>query len=161
MAPTAPSLPPDFVDLLAAFAAARVRYLVIGGYAVGYHDRPRTTKDLDLLLDPDPVNVQRACDALRTFGAADEIVAELAASREDEIVWMGVPPLRVDLLKQAAGVTFDEAWSRRITAAWSGIDVAIISLDDLVVAKRAAGRPQDRVDATNLEKARRRARGKP
>ena len=66
----------------------------------------------------------------------------------------------MDLLKRAAGVKFDDAWSRRITAEWGGTDVAIISLDDLVIAKRAAGRPQDRVDAANLEKARRRKGGK-
>ena len=67
----------------------------------------------------------------------------------------------MDLLKRAAGVKFDDAWSRRITAEWGGTDVPIISLDDLVVAKRAAGTPQDRVDAANLEKARRRKGGKP
>ena len=65
-----PKLPPDFVDLLAAFADAEVRYLVIGGYAVGYHNRPRATKDLDLLLADDPDNIEQACRALSAFGAS-------------------------------------------------------------------------------------------
>src|SRR6186713_128741 len=99
-----PQLPPDFADLLTAFAAAEVRYLIIGGYAVGYHDRPRTTKDLDVLLDADPENVRRACDALLTFGAPASVVSQLRTSADDEIVWMGIPPLRIDLLKNAPGV---------------------------------------------------------
>lgn len=133
MAKTRPNLSADFVDLLAAFAGADVRYLVIGGYAVGYHDRPRTTKDLDLLLDPDPANVERACDALRTFGAPDTVIADLAAANDEEIVWMGVPPLRVDFLKRARGIDFPEAWSRRVSVEWSGARVFLISRDDLVV----------------------------
>jgi len=72
-----PNLPLDFVDLLAAFARAEVRYLINGGYAVGYPDRPRTTKDLDILLDSAPENIRRACDALLEFGAHVEIAAHL------------------------------------------------------------------------------------
>jgi hypothetical protein len=148
-----PSLPPDFVDLLAAFARAEVRYLVIGGYAVGYHDRPRTTKDLDLLIDPAPENVQRMCAAVQEFGAAPGVIADLKASSTDEIVWMGHPPLRVDFLKQIAGVDFAGAWSRRVVDAWSSVPVLIMSLEDLIAAKRATGRPQDLIDARNLERA--------
>jgi hypothetical protein len=150
-----PDLPADFAELLAAFADAEVRYLVIGGYAVGYHDRPRTTKDLDLLLDPSPANVVRACAALRQFGAAESVIRDLETSTSDEIVWMGAPPLRVDLLKKAPGVDFDDAWKRRVLDDWNGVKVSIISLDDLVQAKQAAGREQDLLDARNLERRRR------
>jgi hypothetical protein len=149
-----PSLPQDFVELLAAFGRADVRYLVIGGYAVGYHDRPRTTKDLDLLLDPAPDNLRRACEALSEFGAPAEVVGHLLAARADEIVWMGRPPLRVDFLKDAPGVDFPGAWARRVADTWSGVPVWIMSVDDLVRAKRAAGREQDLIDARNLERAR-------
>jgi hypothetical protein len=154
MAHDTPSLPPDFVELLAAFGRADVRYLVIGGYAVGYHDRPRTTKDLDLLLDPAPDNLRRACEALREFGAPGEIASHLLAARADEIVWMGHPPLRVDLLKDAPGVEFSTAWARRVADTWSGVPVWIMALEDLVSTKRAAGREQDLIDARNLERAR-------
>jgi hypothetical protein len=94
-----PKLPADFVDLLAAFADADVRYLVIGGYAVGFHDRPRATKDLDLLLADDPDNVERACRALGAFGATPATIEALRHSDNDEVVWFGVPPVRVDLLR--------------------------------------------------------------
>jgi hypothetical protein len=149
-----PNLPLDFVDLLAAFGRAEVRYLIIGGYAVGYHDRPRTTKDLDLLLDPAPENIRRACGALLEFGAHADIAAHLQMAVEDEVVWMGHPPIRVDFLKEAPGVDFAEAWDRRIADTWNGVPVMVISRDDLIGAKRASGREQDLIDARNLERAR-------
>ncbi len=149
-----PNLPLDFVDLLAVFGRAEVRYLIIGGYAVGYHDRPRTTKDLDLLLDPAPENIRRACGALVEFGAHADIVTHLQAAVEDEVVWMGHPPVRVDFLKDAPGVDFAEAWERRIADSWNGVPVMVISRDDLIRAKQASGREQDLIDARNLERAR-------
>jgi hypothetical protein len=81
-----PKLPPDFVDLLTEFAASEVRYLVIGGYAVGFHDRPRATKDLDLLVGGDAENVRRACEALDAFGVTSPIVEAFRAAADDEIV---------------------------------------------------------------------------
>jgi hypothetical protein len=148
-----PSLPVDFVDLLAAFGGADVRYLIIGGYAVGYHDRPRTTKDLDLLLDPAPDNIRRACRALLEFGAHVDIAARLEAAVDDEVVWMGYPPVRVDLLKDAPGVDFAEAWGRRVCTDWNGVPVSVISRADLIRSKRASAREQDLIDARNLERA--------
>jgi hypothetical protein len=149
-----PNLPQDFVDLLEAFGRADIRYLIIGGYAVGYHDRPRTTKDLDILLDPEPDNIRRACRALLEFGAHPEIAAHLEAAVEDEVVWMGHPPVRVDLLKDAPGVDFGRAWARRAAVTWNGVTVAVLSHDDLIRSKRASGREQDLIDAHNLERAR-------
>lgn len=151
-----PNLPPDFVDLLAAFGHAEVRYLVVGGYAVGYHDRPRTTKDLDLLLDPMPENIQRACDALLEFGAPADVAAHLRAAGPDEVVWLGHPPLRVDFLRDVPGVGFADAWARRVTDVWGGVGVCVMSVDDLIRTKRASGREQDLIDARNLERARQR-----
>ncbi len=153
MKPQQPNLPPDFADLLSAFGVADVRYLVIGGYAVGFHDRPRTTKDLDILLDPAPENVRRACDALIEFGAHLDIAEHLYAAVADEVVWMGHPPVRVDFLKDAPGVDFAEAWSRRAISEWSGVTVHVIGRGDLIRAKRASGREQDLIDARNLERA--------
>lgn len=146
-----PILALDFVDLLAAFDRAEVRYLIIGGYAVGYHDRPRTTKDLDLLLDPATDNIQRASQALLDFGAPVEIAAHLEAAVADEVVWMGHPPVRVDLLKDAPGVDFAAAWARRVVDVWSGVSVSLISREDLIRSKQASGREQDLIDARNLE----------
>ncbi len=147
-------LPPDFADLLAEFERADVRYLVIGGYAVAFHDRPRTTKDLDVLLDPEPTNVERAARALTEFGAPESVARDLIAAAPDEIVWFGTPPARVDLLKSAPGVDFGAAYARRVEQRWAGATASIISLEDLIASKRAAGRDRDVLDAKNLERAR-------
>lgn len=143
-------LPQDFADLLAAFAACNVRYLVIGGYAVGVHDRPRTTKDLDVLLDPSAENIQNACRALDEFGAPTSIVDHLRSVREDEVVWWGSPPLRIDLLTSIPGIEFEGAYTRRMEVRFGRNIGQVMGLDDLITAKKAAGRPQDLVDAQRL-----------
>jgi hypothetical protein len=149
-----PILPADFVDLLTEFVAADVRYLVIGGYAVGFHDRPRATKDLDILLADDPENVARACKALAAFGAPQAIVDGLRAAANDEVIWFGVPPARVDLLKSASGLDFGAAYERHSTMKAGALTVAVAGLDDLIAMKVAADRDQDRVDVKRLERVR-------
>jgi hypothetical protein len=147
-----PKLPPDFVDLLTEFDTAEVRYLVIGGYAVGFHDRPRATKDLDLLVGDDADNVSRACDALAAFGASAAIVESFRAAKYDDVVWFGVPPARVDLLKSAEGIEFASAYGRRAHFSSGGVMVPVVAIEDLIAMKRAAGRDQDRVDVKKLER---------
>lgn len=147
-----PKLPPDFVDLLTEFDAAEVRFLVIGGYAVGFHDRPRATTDLDLLVGDDAENVRRACDALAAFGASAAIVESFRSANYDDVVWFGVPPARVDLLKSADGIVFARAYERRSHFNSGGVMVPVVAIEDLIAMKRAAGRDQDRVDVKKLER---------
>lgn len=146
------------MDLLAAFAHASVRYLVIGGYAVGFHDRPRATKDLDLLLADDPDNVERACRALDAFGAAPATVQALRQSANDEVVWFGIPPVRVDLLKSVPGIEFDAAFARRVPMETGELTLPVVGLDDLIRMKRAADRDQDRADVRRLERRQQKSR---
>jgi len=143
-------LPQDFADLLAAFAACDVRHLIVGGYAVGVHDRPRTTKDLDILLDPSKENLHNACRALDEFGAPAAIVDHLRHAKEDEVIWWGNPPLRIDLLTAIPGIEFTGAYLRRVEVQFGECVGQVIGLDDLILAKRAAARPQDLVDAERL-----------
>jgi hypothetical protein len=147
------SLSPDLVEVLAAFESAGVRYLVIGGHAVSLHARPRTTKDLDVWLDAAPENIGRACDALLRFGVPKHLVDDLRTARPDEIVWMGRIPTRIDFLQTVPGLAFGAAWKRRVTADVAGVPVQFIGRDDLIVNKRAVGRPQDLRDARALERA--------
>ncbi|MBK9266255.1 MAG: nucleotidyltransferase [Polyangiaceae bacterium] len=142
----------DFRDLLAEFVDEKVEFMVIGGYAVAYYDRPRYTKDIDLWINPAPTNIDAASRALASFGAPLHIVNALRNAREDEIVWLGTPPLRIDFLRAVAGMHFEEAWQRREMVRWDDIDVPVIGIDDLLASKRAAGRPQDLVDVANLER---------
>jgi hypothetical protein len=139
--------------MLAAFGAARVRYLVVGGHAVGVHARPRTTKDVDLWLDASAENVSRACAALRAFGAPAGIIEDLRTADPSEIVWMGRAPARVDLLLSLPAVDFASAWRRRVEVDVEGVRVHVIGRDDLVANKMAVGRPQDRRDVRAIERA--------
>jgi len=146
----------DFKDLLSAFDDAKVRYLLIGGYAVSFHSRPRYTKDIDLWVASEPENLQRVQAALATFGAPPSVLEALRSLGPDEILYMGNAPVRVDILQNVTGVEFEGAFGRRVEAEWDGVPISIIGVEDLIAAKRAAGRPQDLLDAEELVKARHR-----
>jgi hypothetical protein len=148
------NLHPDFKDLLAELARDGVRYLVVGGYAVAFHGRPRATKDIDLWLAGDRDNLARAAEALRRFGAPSQIVGLVAALGPSDIVYMGSPPVRVDLLRAIDGIEdFEAAWSSRVEAIWDGVTVPILGRELLIRNKRASGRPRDLLDAEDLEHA--------
>jgi len=151
--------PPDLVAMLSAFGDAKVRYLIVGGHAVGVHARPRTTKDLDVWLDPGRENILRACRGLRSFGAPQSIVDDLRTAAPDEIVWMGRVPARVDLLLSIPGVEFDAAWPRRVEIEVEGLRLPVIGRKDLIANKLATGRPQDRRDVRAIERSGRPRRG--
>jgi hypothetical protein len=144
---------PDFKDLLSALADSRAEYLVVGGWAVGFHSEPRVTKDLDLLIGTDAANLARVVDALRTFGAPHTIVDQLANLGPDEFLFLGSPPARVDLLRTIPGVDFSAAMSRAMRVDWGGVPASIISREDLIASKRAAGRERDLRDLKKLELA--------
>jgi len=148
-------LHPDFKDLLSALAATNAEYLVVGGWAVGYHAEPRFTKDLDVFIGPSHQNLEAVARALTQFGAPPAIIDSLRGLGPDEFLFLGAAPVRVDILRRVDGVTFAEAYSRRETAQWDGIPVSVIGFDDLVAAKKAAGRERDRRDLKLLEAARR------
>jgi len=148
-------LHPDFRDLLSAFADAGVEYLVIGGYAVSFHTRPRSTKDIDLWIRDSEENLARVLSALDVFGAPESVIEGLERGSSTDIVWFGVPPTRVDILRTIEGLEFDEAYRTRVDTTWDGVPVSVIGREDLIRAKRAAGRPQDLIDVRALERARR------
>jgi hypothetical protein len=144
------SIPSDFRDLLAEFAAAGVEYLVVGGYAVGVHAEPRFTKDLDVWIGDAPENLARAKAALASFGAPNDLLVRFDEATPEDVLWMGAPPLRIDILKGVPGGEFSAAYARRVSTDWSGVQASIIARDDLVAIKRASGRPQDLADVAAL-----------
>lgn len=143
----------DFSDLLNLFKANNVKYLVIGGYAVIQYTEPRFTKDLDLWISTHPDNAEAVFNALKEFGAPLEGLSPKDFSEEGYFYQMGVPPVRVDILMGIPGVQFDDAWERRVEVQFDDVSVTMISREDLILAKRAAGRPQDLLDADSLEQA--------
>jgi hypothetical protein len=146
----------DFKELLSAFNAHSVKYLVVGGYAVSYHAQPRATKDLDLFIKADPANADAAYAALADFGAplAEIDKSDLADPRK--FIRFGQPPIAIDILSGIDGVDFDQAWERRVEGVIdpkSGLTVFIISRTDLIASKLAAGRMRDLADVEEIREA--------
>ncbi len=141
----------DFVEMLSEFSATGVEYLLVGAHAFAVHARPRATGDLDLWVRPTAENEARILEALRRFGAPMFALEAGAFQRPGEVVQLGVPPHRIDLLTSISGVEFEEAWTRRIEVEVEGVLVPILGREDLIRNKRAADRPQDRADVSVLE----------
>jgi len=142
----------DFSDLLRIFNDHNVKYLVIGGYAVVQYAEPRFTKDLDVLISTDIENAEAVFAALREFGAPLAGLTPKDFSEEGFFFQMGVSPIRVDVLMGIPGVRFDECWGRRVEVDFEGLKIIFISKQDLIASKRAAGRPQDLIDADLLSR---------
>jgi predicted nucleotidyltransferase len=143
----------DFSDLLRIFNDNRVRYLVIGGYAVIQYAEPRFTKDLDVWISTDAENADAVYKSLHEFGAPLTGLTVKDFAEEGFFFQMGVPPIRVDVLMGIPGATFDECWKRKVESDFDGLKVCFISKEDLIVAKRASARPQDLIDADLLSKS--------
>jgi hypothetical protein len=146
----------DYKDLLSAFHAHGVKYLIVGGYAVILHAQPRFTKDLDLFIKADPANASATYAALAEFGAALEGFRPEDFADRSSLFRFGREPRGFDVLPDIPGVDFDAAWERRVETVidpTSGLKANFISADDLIAAKMAAGRPQDIADADAIRKA--------
>ena len=142
---------PDFVDLLRAFIAADVRFLIVGAYALALHGRPRATGDLDLWVDATPENAARVMRALGAFGAPVAEISEADFSREGVTYQIGVPPGRIDILTELTGLTFSEAWTDRVRHAFGDVEVDFIGRAAFIRNKRATGRPKDLGDIEGME----------
>jgi hypothetical protein len=140
----------DFSDLLRIFNEYNVRYMVIGGYAVVQYAEPRFTKDLDVLISTDATNAETVFNALREFGAPLAGLTPNDFAEEGFFFQIGVPPVRVDILMGIPGIQFEDCWNRRVEVDFEGLRVIFISKQDLIASKRAAGRPQDLIDADLL-----------
>jgi hypothetical protein len=139
---------------------AGVRYLVVGGYAFGFHVEPRTTKDLDIWVDPSPENVQLLYKALADFGAPLAGVTEEDFRNSELVYQIGVPPNRIDIIMGLEDISFDEAWKNKFEATYNDATVHVVGRDDLIKIKRAAGRPQDLEDVQGLEASRKYVKSK-
>jgi hypothetical protein len=145
----------DFKDLLKLFNAHKVRYLVVGGYAVMKYTEPRYTKDLDIWIEASPRNARAVFKALREFGAPLVNLTEADFTKEGFCYQMGRPPARVDILMSIEGVRFADAWPNRVKTDFDGVSGHVISRQDLIANKRAVGRPQDLIDVDSLVKSER------
>ncbi|MGH9253441.1 MAG: hypothetical protein ACRD3C_02605 [Vicinamibacterales bacterium] len=142
---------PDFVDLLRAFIAADVRFLVVGAYALGLHGRPRATGDLDIWVDATAENASRVMRALQAFGAPMQDITESDFTKPGVTYQIGVAPVRIDILTELTGLTFAEAWPDRIRRPFGDVEVDFIGREAFIRNKRATGRARDLVDIEGLE----------
>jgi hypothetical protein len=141
----------DFRDLLAEFNAHHVEYIVVGGHALAAHGFVRATKDFDVWVRPSVANAPRVLAALAAFGAPLHDLSEADLASPGTVFQIGVPPIRIDVITAIDGVNFDEAWPKRLAAPFADQMAPILSRQDLIRNKRAAGRPQDLLDAEWLE----------
>jgi hypothetical protein len=142
---------PDFAALLRELSAAEARFMVVGGYAVSFHSRPRATGDIDIWVEPAAANAARVFRALRAFGAPLQGLAEADLTQPDVVYQIGVPPRRIDLLTSLTGLSFDEAWADRTPGLLGGLEVHFLGREALIRNKRALGRARDLADLESLE----------
>lgn len=146
----------DFNELLSIFNAHKVKYLVVGGYAVAFHAQPRATKDLDLFIKPDADNGKAVYAALSQFGAPMARLTPQDFSERGRFFRMGHAPVMVEIFPDIKGVDFDRAWEKRVETTIdpeTGLTAFLISRDDLIAAKLVTARPQDLADVEAIRKA--------
>lgn len=140
----------EFVHLL---NTSRVRYLLVGAWALAFHARPRYTADVDVFVERSPENAERLMEVIERFGFRGIGIEPGDFLETDRVVQLGRAPNRVDLLTGISGVSFEEAWEDRVTATLSGIEVTVIGREHLIRNKRAVNRAKDRADIEWLERS--------
>ncbi len=143
-------LPYDFKEFLKLLNEKEVRYLLIGGYAVGYHGYPRATNDMDIWIALHPKNAEKVVKVLREFGFNLPELEPALFLKENSIIRMGIPPMRLEISTGISGVEFEECYESRIVDTIDGMQVNIIDLQHLKINKKAAGRLKDLADLENL-----------
>jgi hypothetical protein len=141
-------LPPDFKEFLQLLYCNKVEYLLIGGYAVGYYGYPRATGDMDIWVNATQQNAERMVGVFGVFGF-NEVSPEIFL-RKSQVIRMGVPPLRIEVLTSISGVSFTECFSGRAIVVIDEVKVNLISLHHLKINKKASGRYKDLDDLEHL-----------
>ncbi len=145
-------LPSDFREYLKLLNDHKVKYLLIGGYAVGYHGYPRATNDIDIWIEKSEENANKIVDAIREFGFNIPKLTPKLFLTKNNIIRMGKEPMRIEIVIDIDGVEFDNCYKKKIIANIDGIKVNIIGLKDLRKNKRASGRHKDLADLNYLPK---------
>lgn len=141
----------DFKEFIQSLNDNRVRYLVVGGYAVALHGYPRYTKDIDIWIEMTATNARKILKALDQFGFASLGLKEGDFLVEDQIIQLGYAPSRIDILCTLPGVEFKECYNKRVQVEIDGVKVNFIDIDNLRKNKKATGRLQDLADLEQLQ----------
>ncbi|MBI3320371.1 MAG: hypothetical protein HYZ89_07300 [Candidatus Omnitrophica bacterium] len=135
----------------------RVRYCIVGAYAVAFHARPRYTKDLDVFIEPSLKNGERITAALKAFGFGELRLAPEDFVQPGQFIQLGYEPVRVDLITSLAGFTFEQVWRHRAVGNYGKVRAFFIGRDELIRNKELSGRRQDQADLEKLHPSRRRS----
>jgi len=141
----------DYKDILRSLSAENVRFILVGAYALAAHGYPRATMDIDIWVMPSPENADAVLRALRRFGAPLQDLTKEDLLTAGTIFQIGVAPRRIDIITAASGLQFEPAYQNSIPVTIEGIEVRILSIDDLILNKKATGRTKDLADAEVLE----------
>ena len=141
----------DYRDMLHTLTDEKVRFILVGAYALAAHGYPRATMDIDIWVMPSPENADAVLRALSRFGAPLHNLTKEDLLKDGTIFQIGVAPRRIDIITAASGLRFEQAYQNSILVSIEGIDVRIPSIDDLILNKRATGRTKDLADAEALE----------
>jgi hypothetical protein len=141
----------DYSDMLRALSDGKVRFLLVGAYALAAHGYPRATMDVDIWAMPSPENADAVLRALRRFGTPLHNLSKEDLLQDGTVFQIGVAPRRIDIITTASGLLFEEAYGRSLSVNIEGIEVHILSISDLIRNKRASGSTKDLADTEALE----------
>jgi hypothetical protein len=142
----------DLREFIALLNSHEAEYLLVGGHAVAFHGYPRYTGDIDFLIRPTATNATRVLAVLNAFGFGGVGLSESDFARPGQVVQLGRPPNRIDILTQISGVDFEEAWDGSILTSIDGLPTRILGRDALLKNKSSTDRAKDRADVEELRK---------
>ena len=142
----------DYRDILHILSERKVKFILVGAYAMAAHGYPRSTMDIDIWIMPDPQNANMVLKALEDFGAPINNLSADDLQKEDLIFQIGVAPRRIDIITSVDGLKFEDAFFRSQLVEIDAVPVHILSVSDLIINKRSTGRLKDLADAEILEK---------
>ena len=140
----------DYRDLFKTLNRHKVRYLVIGAYAVAFYTEPRYTKDIDIWVSNDVTNAGRLYEALVEFGAPLKGMSVNDFTNKKTIYQIGVAPVRIDILLGASGIKFENAWKNRKKTRYGGVPINMLGIKELIYSKKKTGREHDILDMKKL-----------
>ncbi|MBI4712929.1 MAG: hypothetical protein HY762_06495 [Planctomycetes bacterium] len=140
----------DYEELLKLFNKHKVRYCIVGAYAVAFYAKPRYTKDIDILVEPQPGNARKIINALNEFGFKNLGLRESDLNRPGKIIQLGYEPVRVDIITSIDGCDFKKVWRNKTAGIYGKQKVFFIGIKELIKNKKSSGRKQDEVDLERL-----------
>lgn len=140
----------DLSEFIGLLTSHRIDFLVVGGHAVAFHGYPRYTGDIDIFLRPESDNARRVLTVLAEFGFGNLDITEQDLTTPENVIQLGNPPNRIDLLASISGVSFESAWNTRTSGRLAGHDINYLGLDSLLKNKQESNRAQDRLDVEKL-----------